>query len=106
MNEVDEKRARVRRSAKQWQALIGKFRASGLSRAQFCQTYGVAPSSFAKALQRHQGRASATVGGLPVAVSPELPAAFVPVSVPVAADGGWDVEVQLSASVFIRLRTR
>jgi hypothetical protein len=105
MNEVDEKRARVRRSAKQWRALIEKFRASGLSRAQFCKTHDVAPSSFGKALQRHQGRAHTSTGGLPVAVSAEA-AAFVPLSVPVAADGGWDVEVQLSASVFIRLRTR
>jgi hypothetical protein len=99
-------RGRVERSAEQWQSLITKFLRSGMSRAAFCRANNVALSSFGKALRRHDGRVTPTARQLPIAPSPDVAPAFVPVSVPVGDDNGWDVEVQLSASVFVRLRAR
>jgi hypothetical protein len=106
MVEVDEKRARVERSAEQWGALVVQYRRSGLSRAAFCRANDLASSSFGKAVRRHEGQVTPTARRLPVAASADVAAAFIPLSVPIGDDSGWDVEVQLSASVFVRLRTR
>jgi hypothetical protein len=106
MVEVDEKRARVDRSAEQWGALVVQFRRSGLSRAAFCRANDLASSTFGKAVRRHEGQVTPTAPRLPVATSADAAPAFIPVSVPISDDSGWDVEVQLSASVFVRLRAR
>ena len=106
MAKVDEKRARVDRSAEQWGELVVQFRRSGLSRAAFCRANDVASSTFGKAVRRHEGQLTPPSRRLPVTASAADAPAFIPVSVPVGDDSGWDVEVQLSASVFVRLRAR
>ena len=106
MDEVVESRTRVERSTEQWKALIAQFRSSGMSRAQFCKANEVAPSTFGKALRRHaKGSGTKTIGHTS-APSSTLASSFVPVSVPVSDELEWDVEVQLSAQVFVRVRSR
>jgi transposase-like protein len=89
------KRTRVSRSRAEWVSLIEAYEASGASRGAFCREHGVAPSSFNKAFDRLRGSGSRRSSPF-VAVSVPEPAAV--------AKTGWDVELQLSAETFIRLR--
>ena len=89
----------VRRSAAQWSQLVQAYLQSGVTQREFCASNGLAPSSFYKALSRYRSGDSK----MPAAVD----APFAAVSLDGgAASPGWDVEIELSPSVFIRMRTR
>ncbi len=87
---------RIRRSAEQWSRLIEEQAASGLSRHAFCETQGLAPSSFAKALARRR---------LPSSVKRTSEVRdFVPVTLESTSTERWEFEMQLGASLLIRVR--
>jgi hypothetical protein len=43
---MEKKRARINRTAAEWQKLREAFEASGLGQSVFCKSQGIAPSSF------------------------------------------------------------
>jgi hypothetical protein len=93
-----------RRSASEWRALLGAFARSGETRTQFCARHAVALSTFDWWRSRLRRESAprvvsnpAPAGGLFV----ELAGEAEPVG---AASTHWDVELELGAGVFVRLR--
>ena len=89
----------TRRSRAQWSTLIAQYRESALTQKAFCNTHGLAISSFGKALREAREDRANT----------ERSAAFVPMLVDSAAhDVGpsstWDVELTLGAGIVLRIR--
>jgi cytosine/adenosine deaminase-related metal-dependent hydrolase len=86
---------RVRRNAAQ---LVEEYLRSGVTQRVFCESHAVASSSFYKALSRYREPSST----LPTPVE----TAFAAVTIDAPEPERWDVEIELSPSVFIRMRTR
>ena len=92
--------ARVRRSEDEWRALFARFERAGQTIEQFCTEQGLGLSTFSRWRQRLRGEGRAEPRGCsePVFVelsSPEVAKTDAP---------GWDVELQLGAGVYLRLR--
>lgn len=93
---------RIHRSPEQWQALLDQYEASGLSQQAFCQQTGLSYGTFSRWRRRLLcDRPLAETAG-------DAPELFVevanhPAGSPCALSD-WDVELQLSEQVFLRLR--
>jgi hypothetical protein len=95
------KRVRVSRTPDQWRTLFDRFEHSGQTRDQFCHEQGISLSSFSH--WRTKLRKQKAVAP-PPPESPlftELTSVAQPEASPVS---GWDIELQLGADVFLRLR--
>ena len=94
------RRARIRRSEHEWRELFVRFEHGGQTREQFCADQGLAVSTFSRWRQRMRalGRADAKLS--PEAVFVELSSSDAPGTVVCS----WDVELQLGAGVFLRLK--
>ncbi len=93
-----------RRSADEWRALIVQFSQSRKTRSQFCERYGLTLSTFDRwhsLLRQEPAARSQTTRLPPGALFVELPDGDKPVVSPSAA---WDVELELGAGMFVRLR--
>ncbi len=93
-------RTRARRSEDEWRELFARFEHGGQTREQFCADEGLAVSTFSRWRQRIQAQGHANT---------KLPseAVFVALSsadAPHVVASQWDVELQLGAGVFLRLR--
>jgi len=89
---------RVRRSAGDWQEMLERQRASGLSQAAFCQREGIAVSTFSRWKQRLD--AHAKIASEPAVGEPgwiELPAIGQSTS-------GWMVELDFGGGVCLRFK--
>ena len=87
------RRHRYRRTEAEWAEILGRFKASGLGRREFCRREGLALSSF----QRRCNRAG----------RPSDRSAFVelvPSSAPAPAKSDWELELSLPNGVCLRLR--
>ena len=84
--------------AGQWPQLVQAYLQSGVTQRAFCASNGLAPSSFYEALLRYRS------GDSPMTVTHEAPFAAVSLDAG-AVSPGWEVEIELSPSVFIRMRT-
>jgi hypothetical protein len=77
--------------------MVEAYLRSGVTQRVFCESHGLALSSFYKALSRYRD------------VDPTLPvsvdAPFAAVTIDAPEPERWDVEIELSPSVFIRMRT-
>ncbi len=94
------RRARIRRSEDEWRELFVRFEHGGQTREQFCADEGLAVSTFSRCRQRMRA-----LGHEDGKLSSE--AVFVALSsaeAPDAVASPWDVELQLGAGVFLRLR--
>ena len=95
-----------RRAADEWRALIRAFSRSSETRTQFCEHQGLALSTFDRwrSLLRQESSARAvpnTVPSNPGALFVELAEEDKPVT---TVSEGWDVELELGAGLFLRLR--
>ena len=86
---------KIYRSREEWQAILGEFASSGLSRDEFCAQRGIAKASFDKwyrKLTRQDARASEhhliELGS--IAMSRD--------------SGGWDAELELRDGVRLRMK--
>jgi hypothetical protein len=90
---MPESRAvRVRRSEKQWIAIMKRFESSSLGSREFCRREGVSPSSF----QRWRRRLGSTFAGEFVELVPE--------SSPTMVMPSWSLDVALPNGVCLRFR--
>lgn len=78
-----------RRSAAEWQSVMDRQAASGLSRVAFCRREKVATQTFDKWRRR---------------LLAMEPAEFVDVTPKLATSTGWDMEVALPNGVVLRFR--
>ena len=94
------RRARIRRSEHEWRELFSRFEHGGQTREQFCAHEGLAVSTFSRWRQRMRalGHADAKLSSEAVFVE------FSGADAPHAVASPWDVELQLGAGVFLRLR--
>ena len=93
-----------RRSASEWRALMAKFSRSRETRTQFCERHGLALSTFDRwrsLLRQEPTAVSQTPPSPPGTLFVELADGDKPVVSPSAA---WDVELELGAGMFLRLR--
>jgi len=92
-------RSRICRSPAQWRALFAQFEQSEQTRDQFCSEQGISLSSFDRwrTKLRKGPSTQAMISKEPVFV--ELTA-----DTPSPPTAAWDVELQLGAGVFLRLR--
>ena len=93
---------RIHRSPEQWQALLDQYESSGLSQRAFCQQAGLSCGTFSR------WRRSLLCDQPLAETAGDAPELFVelanhPIGSP-SAFSDWDVELQLSAQVFLRLR--
>jgi transposase-like protein len=98
---VNQPPARVLRSPEKWQAIVAQFEASGMTRRAFCQQAGICYGTFS----RWRQRLMAANAQQPL-TAPDT-SLFVELSggdAPPTASPSWDVELQLGADVFLRLR--
>lgn len=95
------KRVRVNRTPDQWRLLFDEFEQGGQTRDEFCHERGISLSSFSR--WRTKLRKQAVVKSTPSASAlfTELTSGAPPQASPVT---GWDIELQLGAGVFLRLR--
>ena len=92
-------------SAEQWQGLVEEQAASGVRKAAFCASRGIAKSTFQLLKRRLKGESSISQ------YRSSLGAMFAPLSVAVAepprgAEGecGWEIELDLGDGVCLRFR--
>ncbi|MHB8409120.1 MAG: IS66 family insertion sequence element accessory protein TnpA [Acidiferrobacterales bacterium] len=93
-----------RRAADEWRALIRAFSRSSETRTQFCEHQGLALSTFDRwrSLLRQESPARAVPNTvLPGALFVEIAEEDKPVT---TVSEGWDVELELGAGLFLRLR--
>ena len=93
---------RIHRSPEQWQALLDQYESSGLSQRAFCQQAGLSFGTFSR------WRRSLLADKPPAETTGDGPELFVElanhrVGSP-SASSDWDLELQLSEQVFLRLR--
>ena len=84
---------RTRRSAQEWSTLISQQSESGQSQREFCESRGLALSSFANAKRRAAPGASQRAGD-----------EFVAIPLVHSAHTCWEVELSLGEGVVLRLR--
>ncbi|MBT4521011.1 MAG: hypothetical protein HOC23_13500 [Halieaceae bacterium] len=92
---------RIQRTRGQWKSLVDEFTASGLTKVAFCKKRGIATSCFHRWQQVFAGQSAA--GEFiditePIAAVASLPS--------VEGNADWQVELELGAGMFLRLRTR
>jgi len=94
---IQTARRRSRRNLKQWRELLDRFDESGQTQEQFCTKHDLGLSTFGRWRKRLHQQA---------VVSPKsaTDALFVELSQDVPASRSWDVELQLGAGVYLRLR--
>jgi transposase-like protein len=96
-----ESAKRVRRSRRQWKALLEEFSSSGLSKTAFCKKHRIATSS----LYRWQQLLSQDAGGIDF-IDVTEPLSSTPVAPFVhERDNTWQVELELGPGIVLRLRT-
>ena len=92
-------RTRIHRSPAQWHALFARFKPGEQTRDQFCIEQGISLSSFdrwrTKLRKAPSTRAAVSKEPMFVELTPEAPSPVTSV---------WDIELQLGAGVFLRLR--
>ena len=93
---------RIHRSPEQWQALLNQYEASGLSQRAFCQQAGLSYGTFSRWRRR-------LLCDQPLAeTASDAPELFVELASQSVGSpctfSNWDVELQLSEQVFLRLR--
>lgn len=81
---------RVRRSVEEWQAVMDRFRRSGLEAKAFCRSEGMSVTTFHKWKQRLATGTSA--------------AGFVELGKGEERESGWAMELELPHGVVLRLR--
>ena len=86
------KRAVVRRSRAEWQAILSRFERSGQSGGEFCEAEGLTPGTFSW-WRRELGQSGSNGGGL-----------FVELAEGRAATRAWDAELDLGGGVVLRVR--
>jgi len=79
------------RTRSDWEALIGKFERSGLSRQRFCAEAEIPMSSFGYWRRKLRGERTTEAPGFI-----ELPS--------ISSKSDWDVELELGGGVVLRLR--
>lgn len=84
---------RRRRTEGQWNEILQRYRASGLSSRDFCKREGLSASS----LQRWRARSSRTAAPRFVELTPPAPTES-------AAPSSWSVELELPGGTRLRLR--
>ncbi len=93
------KRSRIRRSPAQWRELFARFKQGEQTQEQFCTEQGISLSSFDRwrAKLRKVASTQAVIDEQPmfVELTPEAPSPVTSL---------WDIELQLGADVFLRLR--
>ena len=93
MSKIAKKR--VRHSSAQWQQMLARFDAEGLSVVEFCRRNHVSPSSFHRWRQLLSGTTPVLA---PVASSfLELPSIVTPRA------GRWQIELELGDGIVLRL---
>ena len=99
--------ASARRSASEWRVLMELYATSAETRQQFCVRHGVALSTFDRWGQRLRQDArtrAAARSSVPAATS-ALFVKLAPGKQPVSAEfPAWDMELELGAGMFLRLR--
>jgi len=90
---------RIRRSASEWQHIIAQYEQSDQTQETFCHEHSLALSTFCRWRQRLSRLTSPSTCEAPgfVELSSEVPADEPALT-------SWDVELQLGADVFLRLR--
>ena len=90
------KRVTVRRSAKEWRAIVSRFERSGQTSRQFCSAEQLAPSTFALWRRRLRGSAAGSESN--------GAARFVALADSPPASAAWEAELDLGYGVVLRLR--
>lgn len=99
-----------RRTPAEWQAIVERQTASGLSQEAFCASEGIALSTFARWKSRLAGALAAREPDRsppsPLFAELRLPAEPKARSCGPAtpAEPGWDIELELGAGVCLRIR--
>ena len=93
------RRSRVRRSASEWRDIFQQFSCSGQTQELFCVEQSLALSTFSRWHQRLTGSTELVA---------DQAASFVELSTceQPPSSAPWDVELQLGAELFLRLRYR
>jgi len=87
-------RRRSRRSLEQWRELLDRFEYSGQTQEQFCAEHHLGLSTFGRWRKRLRRQSPMSSGdGLFVELAQDAP-----------ASQSWDVELQLGAGMYLRLR--
>ena len=95
------KRTRVSRTPEQWRLLFDRFEQSGQTRDQFCHEQGISLSSFSRWRTKLRKQAVIKPTSSEPPLFTELTSAVQPEE---ALVSGWDIELELGAGVFLRLR--
>ena len=95
------KRLRISRTPDQWQLLFDRFEHSGQTRDQFCHEQGISLSSFSRWRTKLRKQKAVAPPPPEYPLFTELTTAVQPEESPAS---GWDIELQLGADVFLRLR--
>lgn len=97
---VKARRSQIRRSSDQWRDLFVRFRQGRKTREQFCSEQGLSLSSFDRwrAKLRKVAPTPSVISEKPAFVE------FKPDPTRQPATPAWDIELQLGADVFLRLR--
>lgn len=93
-------RSRICRSPAQWRALFTQFEQSEQTRDQFCSEKGVSLSSF----DRWRTKLCKAPSTQAMMISKEPVFVELTADTPSPPTAVWDVELQLGAGVFLRLR--
>ena len=92
---------RVRRSERDWAAIIRRYEASGLGSRAFCRREGLAASSFQRWRQRLRGRRTARRRAHFVEL---VPPQTLPSAVTRTSSSGWSLELEFPGGVVVRWR--
>ncbi|MDE0488923.1 MAG: IS66 family insertion sequence element accessory protein TnpB [Chloroflexota bacterium] len=92
----DEKRAVVRRSRAEWQAILSRFERSGQGRREFCEAEGLVLGTFSwwRTQLGRSGAGGTAAGG----------ALFVELADGRPAEPAWDAELDLGGGMVLRVR--
>ena len=88
----DGKRAAVRRTRAQWQAIMSRFERSGQGRRKFCEAEGLVPGTFSW-WRRELGRSHPDGSALFMELADGRPAA-----------PSWNAELELGGGLVLRVR--
>lgn len=86
--------ASMRRTAADWQAIVARFRHSGLTQRAFCRRDGIGLTSLQRWCQQYPPARDAFLDLLPAASDPAAASAAV----------DWSIELVLPHGVILRLR--
>ena len=89
--QATQSNGRVKRSAADWQEIMKQYERSGRSRAAFCRSQSISPSTFDVWYRKLQSK---TVSRDFVEVKPAVETSI----------GGWTVEIELPDGTLARLR--